>query len=143
MCVCVCACPCMQYLEEKEDLELKCSTLQKDCEMYRNRIDTIAVQLDEVEKERDQVKTHTTHMISYIQNHSYFCVNSSAACRRFEPETRPSTSSPSVSSTRTSIASRSESWRRGAMNSTWRLYAKTLSWSLWSLACDECPKTSI
>lgn len=60
----------MQYLEEKEDLELKCSTLQKDCEMYRNRIDTIAVQLDEVEKERDQVKTHTTHMISYIQNHT-------------------------------------------------------------------------
>uniref|UniRef100_I3JPD1 Caspase recruitment domain family member 11 n=1 Tax=Oreochromis niloticus TaxID=8128 RepID=I3JPD1_ORENI len=43
-----------KYLEEKEDLELKCSTLQKDCEMYRNRIDTIAVQLDEVEKERDQ-----------------------------------------------------------------------------------------
>ncbi|XP_029014328.1 caspase recruitment domain-containing protein 11 [Betta splendens] len=43
-----------KYLEEKEDLELKCSTLQKDCEMYRNRIDTIAVQLEEVEKERDQ-----------------------------------------------------------------------------------------
>lgn len=88
----------MQYLEEKEDLELKCSTLQKDCEMYRNRIDTIAVQLDEVEKERDQVKTHTTHTISYthIQNPSYFCINSSAACRPFEPETRPSTSSPSV-----------------------------------------------
>uniref|UniRef100_A0A3Q2CBX3 Caspase recruitment domain family member 11 n=1 Tax=Cyprinodon variegatus TaxID=28743 RepID=A0A3Q2CBX3_CYPVA len=43
-----------KYLEEKEDLELKCSTLQKDCEMYRNRIDTISAQLDEVEKERDQ-----------------------------------------------------------------------------------------
>ncbi|XP_059204202.1 caspase recruitment domain-containing protein 11 [Centropristis striata] len=43
-----------KYLEEKEDLELKCSTLQKDCEMYRNRMDTITVQLDEVEKERDQ-----------------------------------------------------------------------------------------
>ncbi|XP_041863384.1 caspase recruitment domain-containing protein 11 [Melanotaenia boesemani] len=43
-----------KYLEEKEDLELKCSTLQKDCEMYRNRNDTIATQLEEVEKERDQ-----------------------------------------------------------------------------------------
>ncbi|KAM9393722.1 caspase recruitment domain-containing protein 11 isoform 2-T2 [Pholidichthys leucotaenia] len=43
-----------KYLEEKEDLELKCSTLQKDCEMYRNRIDTTTIQLEEVEKERDQ-----------------------------------------------------------------------------------------
>ncbi|KAM6957855.1 caspase recruitment domain-containing protein 11 [Aplochiton taeniatus] len=43
-----------KYLEEKEDLELKCSTLQKDCEMYRNRMSTINVQLEEVEKERDQ-----------------------------------------------------------------------------------------
>ncbi|XP_076020706.1 caspase recruitment domain-containing protein 11 isoform X2 [Genypterus blacodes] len=43
-----------KYLEEKEELELKCSTLQKDCEMYRNRMDTIIVQLEEVEKERDQ-----------------------------------------------------------------------------------------
>ncbi|XP_027897696.1 caspase recruitment domain-containing protein 11 isoform X1 [Xiphophorus couchianus] len=43
-----------KYLEEKEELELKCSTVQKDCEMYRNRIDTISAQLDEVEKERDQ-----------------------------------------------------------------------------------------
>nr|XP_019962169.1 PREDICTED: caspase recruitment domain-containing protein 11 [Paralichthys olivaceus] len=43
-----------KYLQEKEDLELKSSTLQKDCEMYRNRMDTIAIQLDEVEKERNQ-----------------------------------------------------------------------------------------
>ncbi|KAM4634344.1 caspase recruitment domain-containing protein 11 isoform 2-T2 [Polymixia lowei] len=43
-----------KYLEEKEDLELKCSTLQKDCEMYRNRMNTIIIQLEEVEKERDQ-----------------------------------------------------------------------------------------
>ncbi|XP_057673405.1 caspase recruitment domain-containing protein 11 isoform X3 [Corythoichthys intestinalis] len=43
-----------KYLEEKEDLELKCSTLQKDCQMYRNRMDTITMQLKEVEKERDQ-----------------------------------------------------------------------------------------
>ncbi|XP_041672890.1 caspase recruitment domain-containing protein 11 [Cheilinus undulatus] len=43
-----------KYLNEKEDLELKCSTLQKDCEMYRNRMDTLSIQLEEVEKERDQ-----------------------------------------------------------------------------------------
>ena len=50
----VCSHP--QYLEEKEDLELKCSTLVKDCEMYKNRMNTIMVQLEEVERERDQVK---------------------------------------------------------------------------------------
>ncbi|KAL0992493.1 hypothetical protein UPYG_G00094010 [Umbra pygmaea] len=43
-----------KYLQAKEDLELKCSTLQKDCEMYRNRMNTISIQLEEVEKERDQ-----------------------------------------------------------------------------------------
>ncbi|XP_062841955.1 caspase recruitment domain-containing protein 11 [Trichomycterus rosablanca] len=43
-----------KYLEEKEDLELKCSTLVKDCEMYKNRMTTIMVQLEEVERERDQ-----------------------------------------------------------------------------------------
>lgn len=45
-----------QYLEEKEDLELKCSTLVKDCEMYKNRMNTIMVQLEELERERDQVE---------------------------------------------------------------------------------------
>lgn len=43
-----------KYLEEKEDLELKCSTLGKDCEMYKHRMNTVMVQLDEVERERDQ-----------------------------------------------------------------------------------------
>ncbi|XP_066433343.1 caspase recruitment domain-containing protein 11 [Eleutherodactylus coqui] len=43
-----------KYLEEKEDLELKCSTLAKDCEMYKHRMNTVMVQLEEVEKERDQ-----------------------------------------------------------------------------------------
>lgn len=44
-----------QYLEEKEDLELKCSTLGKDCEMYKHRMNTVMLQLEEVERERDQV----------------------------------------------------------------------------------------
>ncbi|KAL4624414.1 caspase recruitment domain-containing protein 11-like [Arapaima gigas] len=43
-----------KYLEEKEDLELKCSALVKDCEMYKNRMNTITIQLEEVERERDQ-----------------------------------------------------------------------------------------
>ncbi|KAM8934169.1 caspase recruitment domain-containing protein 11 [Pelodytes ibericus] len=43
-----------KYLEEKEDLELKCSTLVKDCEMYKHRMNTVMIQLEEVEKERDQ-----------------------------------------------------------------------------------------
>ncbi|XP_041432488.1 caspase recruitment domain-containing protein 11 isoform X2 [Xenopus laevis] len=42
-----------KYLEEKEDLELKCSTLLKDCEMYKHRMNTVMIQLEEVEKERD------------------------------------------------------------------------------------------
>ncbi|XP_054851246.1 caspase recruitment domain-containing protein 11 [Eublepharis macularius] len=43
-----------KYLEEKQELELKCSTLGKDCEMYKHRMTTVMIQLDEVEKERDQ-----------------------------------------------------------------------------------------
>ncbi|KAJ7401952.1 Caspase recruitment domain-containing protein 11 [Pitangus sulphuratus] len=46
-----------KYLEEKEDLELKCSTLGKDCEMYKHRMNTVMIQLEEVEKERDQLLT--------------------------------------------------------------------------------------
>lgn len=46
----------LQYLEEKEDLELKCSTLGKDCEMYKHRMNTVMLQLEEVERERDQVR---------------------------------------------------------------------------------------
>ncbi|KAL7979282.1 hypothetical protein Chor_015306 [Crotalus horridus] len=43
-----------KYLEEKQELELKCSTLGKDCEMYKHRMNTVMLQLEEVEKERDQ-----------------------------------------------------------------------------------------
>ncbi|KAM4813881.1 caspase recruitment domain-containing protein 11 [Urocitellus parryii] len=43
-----------KYLEEKEDLELRCSTLGKDCEMYKHRMNTVMLQLEEVERERDQ-----------------------------------------------------------------------------------------
>ncbi|XP_056309926.1 caspase recruitment domain-containing protein 11 isoform X2 [Danio aesculapii] len=56
-----------KYLEEKEDLELKCSTLVKDCEMYKNRMNTIMVQLEEVERERDQAfksRDDAQHLVS-------------------------------------------------------------------------------
>lgn len=40
-------------------MELKCSTLGKDCEMYKHRMNTVMLQLEEVEKERDQVLENT------------------------------------------------------------------------------------
>lgn len=44
-----------QYLQEMEDLRLKHRTLQKDCDLYKHRMATILAQLEEIEKERDQV----------------------------------------------------------------------------------------
>lgn len=44
-----------QYLQEMEDLRLKHRTLQKDCDLYKHRMATILTQLEEIEKERDQV----------------------------------------------------------------------------------------
>lgn len=46
---------CPQYLQEMEDLRLKHRTLQKDCDLYKHRMATILAQLEEIEKERDQV----------------------------------------------------------------------------------------
>lgn len=44
-----------QYLQEMEDLRLKHRTLQKDCDLYKHRMATVLAQLEEIEKERDQV----------------------------------------------------------------------------------------
>ena len=57
-----------QYLDEKEALELKCSTLVKDCEMYKNRMNTIMVQLEEVERERDQVTQHDIVVLGSVKH---------------------------------------------------------------------------
>lgn len=46
---------CPQYLQEMEDLRLKHRTLQKDCDLYKHRMATVLAQLEEIEKERDQV----------------------------------------------------------------------------------------
>lgn len=39
-----------------EDLRLKHRTLQKDCDLYKHRMATVLAQLEEIEKERDQVR---------------------------------------------------------------------------------------
>ncbi|XP_073496234.1 caspase recruitment domain-containing protein 9 isoform X5 [Phyllobates terribilis] len=43
-----------KYLEEKEVLELQCTTLKKDSKMYKERIEAILQQLEEVCSERNQ-----------------------------------------------------------------------------------------
>ncbi|KAJ8005928.1 hypothetical protein DPEC_G00122980 [Dallia pectoralis] len=45
---------CNQHLEAKEVLELKCTTLRKDAKMYRDRMEDILKQMDEVIRERDK-----------------------------------------------------------------------------------------
>lgn len=44
-----------QYLQEVEILQLKYQTLQKNCDLYKHRMNTVLSQLEEIEKERDQV----------------------------------------------------------------------------------------
>lgn len=51
---------CYQYLQEVEDLQLKYRTLQKDCDLYKHRMNTVLLQLEEIEKERDQVNCFFT-----------------------------------------------------------------------------------
>ncbi|KAK2911715.1 hypothetical protein Q8A67_003848 [Cirrhinus molitorella] len=43
-----------KYREEKDELELKCTMLKKDSKMYRDRMEDILKQLEEVIKERDK-----------------------------------------------------------------------------------------
>lgn len=45
----------LQYLEKKDELDLKCEILKKDSKMYCSRMEDILKQLDEVIKERDKV----------------------------------------------------------------------------------------
>lgn len=44
-----------QYAEEKEMLELQCTSLRKDSQMYKKRIEAVLQQMEEVASERDQV----------------------------------------------------------------------------------------
>ncbi|XP_069509140.1 caspase recruitment domain-containing protein 10 isoform X2 [Ambystoma mexicanum] len=43
-----------KYLQDTEELQLRQQSAQKDCELYRQRMNTVLGQLAEVEKERDQ-----------------------------------------------------------------------------------------
>lgn len=44
-----------QFAEEKEVLELQCTSLRKDSQMYKKRIEAVLQQMEEVASERDQV----------------------------------------------------------------------------------------
>uniref|UniRef100_A0A8C6JMG6 Uncharacterized protein n=1 Tax=Melopsittacus undulatus TaxID=13146 RepID=A0A8C6JMG6_MELUD len=43
-----------EYAEEKEMLELQCTSLRKDSQMYKKRIEAVLKQMEEVASERDQ-----------------------------------------------------------------------------------------
>ncbi|KAK2120678.1 Caspase recruitment domain-containing protein 9 [Saguinus oedipus] len=43
-----------RFVEEKEMLELQCRALRKDCKVYKDRIEAILLQMEEVAVERDQ-----------------------------------------------------------------------------------------
>lgn len=49
-----------QYAEEKEMLELQCTSLRKDSQMYKKRIEAVLQQMEEVASERDQVIKHSS-----------------------------------------------------------------------------------
>lgn len=54
-----------KYREEKDELELKCIMLKKDSKMYRDRMEDILKQLEEVIKERDKVSHFPLHDKAY------------------------------------------------------------------------------
>ncbi|KAM8934316.1 caspase recruitment domain-containing protein 9 [Pelodytes ibericus] len=65
-----------KYLEEKEVLELHCTTLKKDSKMYKERIEAILQQLEEVCLERNQAMAtreqfHTQYAKSLMEKDLY------------------------------------------------------------------------
>ncbi|XP_072422127.1 caspase recruitment domain-containing protein 9 isoform X2 [Chiloscyllium punctatum] len=65
-----------KYLEEKEVFEMRCVTLQKDSQMYRDRIEATLKQMQEVATERDQAlrsreDLHRLHSQAVQQNDAY------------------------------------------------------------------------
>ncbi|XP_072908428.1 caspase recruitment domain-containing protein 9 [Hemitrygon akajei] len=65
-----------KYLEEKEVFELKCVTLRKDSQMYKDRIEAILLQMQEVATERDQAlrsreEIHKLHAQTLQQKDDY------------------------------------------------------------------------
>ncbi|XP_041430792.1 caspase recruitment domain-containing protein 9 isoform X2 [Xenopus laevis] len=65
-----------KYKEEKELLELQCTTFKKDSKLYKERIEAILQQMEEVCEERDQAMAtreqfHTQYSKSLISTDSY------------------------------------------------------------------------
>ncbi|KAM6243717.1 caspase recruitment domain-containing protein 9 isoform 4-T4 [Porphyrio hochstetteri] len=58
-----------QYAEEKEMLELQCTSLRKDSQMYKKRIEAVLQQMEEVASERDQaLLTREQFYMQYSKN---------------------------------------------------------------------------
>ncbi|XP_050175929.1 caspase recruitment domain-containing protein 9 isoform X5 [Myiozetetes cayanensis] len=58
-----------QYAEEKEMLELQCTSLRRDSQMYKKRIEAVLQQMEEVAAERDQaLLTREQFHLQYSKN---------------------------------------------------------------------------
>ncbi|XP_077195682.1 caspase recruitment domain-containing protein 10 isoform X2 [Paroedura picta] len=58
-----------KYLQEVEILQLKYQTLQKNCDLYKHRMNTVLSQLEEIEKERDQaIRSRDGIQVQYSQS---------------------------------------------------------------------------
>ncbi|KAM9595017.1 caspase recruitment domain-containing protein 9 isoform 2-T2 [Morphnus guianensis] len=58
-----------KYAEEKEMLELQCTSLRKDSQMYKKRIEAVLQQMEEVASERDQaLLTREQFYMQYSKN---------------------------------------------------------------------------
>ncbi|XP_054843730.1 caspase recruitment domain-containing protein 10 [Eublepharis macularius] len=58
-----------KYLQEVEILQLKYQTLQKNCDLYKHRMNTVLSQLEEIEKERDQaIRSRDGIQLQYSQS---------------------------------------------------------------------------
>uniref|UniRef100_A0A8C5MWZ5 Caspase recruitment domain family member 9 n=1 Tax=Leptobrachium leishanense TaxID=445787 RepID=A0A8C5MWZ5_9ANUR len=65
-----------KYMEAKEVLELQCTTLKKDSQMYKQRIDAILLQLEEVCMERNEAMAtreqfHAQYSKSLLEKDAY------------------------------------------------------------------------
>uniref|UniRef100_A0A8C8R8J0 Caspase recruitment domain family member 9 n=1 Tax=Pelusios castaneus TaxID=367368 RepID=A0A8C8R8J0_9SAUR len=65
-----------KHAEEKEELELRCMSLEKDARMYKDRIEAILKQIEEVAAERDQAlltreQFHVQYSKSLVDKDAY------------------------------------------------------------------------
>ncbi|XP_066489696.1 caspase recruitment domain-containing protein 10 [Tiliqua scincoides] len=58
-----------KYLQDMEGLQLRFQTLQKNCDLYKHRMNTVLSQLEEIEKERDQaIQSRDGIQLQYSQS---------------------------------------------------------------------------